>query len=85
VGDSDADGPFQNARELSAKLGESQQVRPCMGTQWFRFAYGREPTDEDACTVDSFAMALGKGDGDLPSSLLTFVVTDAFRFRGGVQ
>jgi len=56
-----------------------------MGTQWFRFAYGREPTDEDACTVDSFAMALGKGDGDLPSSLLTFVVTDAFRFRGGVQ
>lgn len=85
VGDSDAEGKFENARELAAKLGESQQVRACMGTQWFRFAYGREPTDEDACTVDSFAMALGKGDGDLPSSLLTFVVTDAFRFRGGVQ
>ncbi len=85
VGESDVEGTFQNAIELSAKLGESQKVRACLGTQWFRFAYGREATDADACTVERFAMALGKGDGDLPSSLLSFVLTDAFRFRGGVQ
>lgn len=85
IGDSDASGKFANIRELSTKLAESEQVRACMGTQLFRFAYGREPTDEDACTVESVAGALSKGDGDLPSSLLSFVVTDAFRFRGGVQ
>ena len=85
VGDSDAAGKFANAGELSMKLGQSEQVRACMGTQLFRFAYGREPSDDDACTVESVAGALSKGDGDLPSSLLTFVVTDAFRFRGGVQ
>lgn len=85
LGDSDAKGTFKDAGELAAKLGDSQTVRACLGTQWFRYAYGRQPTDQDACTVESFAMALGEGEGDLPSSLLSFVITDAFRFRGGVQ
>ena len=85
VGDSDVKGEFKNAAELAAKLGDSQQVRACLGTHWFRYAYGREPTDSDACVVDSFAKALSTGDGHLPSAMLSFVATDAFRFRRGVQ
>lgn len=83
LGDTDVNGTFKNVGELSQKLAASQQVRACLGTHWFRYAYGREPTDDDACVLETFAKALGKGDGDLPSSLLTFVVSDAFRFRRG--
>lgn len=85
VASQDIDGRFANPQELGAKLGSSKQVRACLGTHWFRYAYGREPSADDACAVASFADALGQGDGDLPSSLLSFVSSDAFRFRRGVQ
>src|SRR5262249_15310942 len=47
----DADGPFTGAVELGKRLAASDQVRQCFATQWFRFAYGRGETADDACSL----------------------------------
>ena len=54
----DVDGPFNGVPALIDKLKESQEVRDCVVTQWFRFSYGRSETDEDgarcgACKTSS--------------------------------
>jgi hypothetical protein len=54
LGDLHADlaGPFNNAVELAAKLGQSQTVANCVARQWFRFSLGRTEAGADACSVD---------------------------------
>ncbi len=85
LGDTDVDGRFQNAAGLANKLAESKQTRNCLSTQWFRFAQGREPSAADTCATRAFVSAMAEGDGDLPTAVLRFVTSDAFRFRRGVQ
>jgi Protein of unknown function (DUF1592)/Protein of unknown function (DUF1588)/Protein of unknown function (DUF1595)/Protein of unknown function (DUF1585)/Protein of unknown function (DUF1587) len=85
LGDTDIDGPFQNAAGLAAKLAESKKVRNCLSTQWFRFSQGREPSAADTCATRAFVGAMAEGDGDLPTAVLRFVTSNAFRFRKGVQ
>jgi hypothetical protein len=76
---SDVAGRFAGPRELVQKLAQSQDVRGCFATQWFRYTLGRDPADADACSVQGLQKALGAGD--LRQALLTFVQSDAFRFR----
>ena len=62
----DVDGAVDGVGQLAAKLLDSAQVRRCVASQWFRWAFGRnEQTDDDLCTVGQLAHALDTGGGDL--------------------
>ena len=61
---SDVAGAFNGPSELGAKLAASDQVLSCAATQWFRYAFGRNPgetSDGDACAVTALHDALQTG------------------------
>jgi hypothetical protein len=74
TGTLDADGPFDGALELSARLAQSSDVRACVARQLLRRALpGGEV--EPAC-VDQLARAFA--GGDLRALQLAIVRSDAF-------
>jgi hypothetical protein len=77
----DADGTFNNAVDLSRKLATSKTVQECVATQWFRFGYGRQETDQDTCTVDTLRKSFAASGGNVRDLLLALTQTDAFLFR----
>jgi hypothetical protein len=75
----DVDGPIDGVQQLSSKLVESAQVRSCVATQWFRWAFGRtEQTADDLCTVGQLAHALDDAGGDLRSLVRATVQSPTF-------
>jgi hypothetical protein len=76
----DVDGPFNGALELSQRLVKSQQVKGCMTKQWFRFALGRDPAEDDACSLSS-ARDRFLAKGDLRELIVGIAMSDAFRYR----
>jgi hypothetical protein len=77
----DVDGPFTGAPALAKKLSSSQTVRDCLVTQWFRYAYGRDVTPRDACTVATLNRVFTASGGNVRELLLALTQTDAFLFR----
>jgi len=55
-------------------------VRACFAKQWFRFAFGREESSEDACTLAGLYDEIAK-DGSVQSLVLAITQTDAFLYR----
>lgn len=84
-GDTDVDGSFAGPEQLGAMLARSKDVRRCVADHWFRYAVGREPTQQDEGSVATLSQSLAEGAGDIPAALLAFVQSDAFRFIQGVQ
>jgi len=75
----DVDGPVDGLQQLASKLLASEQVRSCVATQWFRWAFGRtEQTSDDLCTVGQLAHALGGAGGDLRSLVRATVQSPTF-------
>jgi hypothetical protein len=56
-------------------------VRDCLVTQWFRYAYGRDVTPRDACTVATLNRVFTASGGNVRDLLLALTQTDAFLFR----
>jgi hypothetical protein len=82
TGAEEVDGPFNGAVELANKLAESELVRQCVATQWFRFGYGRaEQDDEDQCTMGEIQDAFTASGGNIKDLLIALTQTEAFRFR----
>ena len=77
----DVDGTFSGAVELAQRLGKSQMASDCMATQWFRFGYGREETNQDACTLGNLRTAFASSGGNIRELLIGLTQTDAFMFR----
>ena len=79
---SDVNGKFNGAVELAAKLAQSQEVRECIVTEWFRFANGRaETTDLDPCTLQTLKGQFEAAGHDMREIPVQMAVSDAFRFR----
>ncbi|MEO8214111.1 MAG: DUF1588 domain-containing protein, partial [Myxococcales bacterium] len=75
----DVDGPLHGLTDLADRLSRSGQVRACVATQWFRWAFGRdEQTADDLCTVGVLASALDQAGGDLRSLVRATVTTSTF-------
>jgi hypothetical protein len=74
-------GGFNGVAQLAAKLAESQQVRACLATQWFRFAAGRSEADADACSLDAMRQTFDGSSGDVLELIIATTQTDAFWFR----
>jgi hypothetical protein len=81
VSTADANGKFDGAVELGARLGGSSQVRDCMVVQWFRHAYGRSELDGDQCTLAALGAAFAPGKGDFKALLVALTQADPFLYR----
>jgi hypothetical protein len=80
---SDVDGDFSDGIELIERLARSAQVRECFVRQWFRFAYGRTESKEDACTINELVAAFDAAAHDVRELLVALTQTDAFLYRRG--
>ncbi len=83
---SDVDRAVSGARELSKALSESEKVKACLATHWFRFALGRDPTEDDLCALTQVKQAGIESDGDFRAMLIALARSTAFRYtKGEVQ
>jgi hypothetical protein len=79
--ESDVNGAFNGPAELAHKLAASPQVAQCFARQWFRYAYGRDESAADACSVSSLERAMAESGGRISELVLALTRTDAFLFR----
>lgn len=71
-------GNFNGVHELAAKIAESEQAHRCIVKNWFRYGYGREESERDACTLEQLESAFMK-KGNLRELILDLTQTDAFQ------
>lgn len=76
--DTDVDGPIDGLSDLASRLGGSSEVRRCMVTQVFRYAFGRGETEQDRCTLDKLEQQFVASDGDCRELLVAVTQTDPF-------
>jgi hypothetical protein len=81
----DVDGPYDGVVELAERLASSDQVKTCVATQWFRFAYGRSETEADDCSMQDVQAAFAAADYDIKELIVALTLTDAFRYRHTVK
>jgi hypothetical protein len=82
TGTGDADGPFDGAVALGARLSASPRVRRCVATQWFRSALGRGERDEDAASLEGAYQAFARAGFDVRELIVAIAMSDAFRRVG---
>jgi hypothetical protein len=78
---SDVDGTFSGAVDLAGKLAKSQEMNDCVATEWFRYAFGRGETADDACTMAGLKQSFASAGFNIQELLAAIAQTDAFRFR----
>ncbi|HEX5659105.1 MAG TPA: DUF1592 domain-containing protein [Polyangiales bacterium] len=74
----DVDGTYVGGPELANVLANSDQVRDCAVTQWFRYSQGRREQSADACSLQALKKSFAANDGDLRQLLLDLVTSDSF-------
>jgi hypothetical protein len=79
--DESLDGPFDGARELSARLASSELVLECLTRHWYRFALGRGEDEQDECHIQSAAQQSEARGGSLEELLVAMTQSQAFRYR----
>ncbi len=77
----DVDGPFDGALDLSAKLAQSSVVHRCATERWVRFAVGRAPDPAESLTIDALAQRFHESHGDVRALLVDLVASDTFRLQ----
>lgn len=80
-GTADADGPFDGVAELGATLAGSAEVRDCVTSQWFTFAFGRSEEEADAATLAAMRDRFVETDLDLQALIIATTLSDSFRYR----
>ena len=77
----DVDRGLDGVPSLAAALLESAQVRSCVATQWFRYAFGRQETasEADGCALATLSSALAENDGDLRAAIRATALSPLFR------
>ncbi len=81
----DVDGTFNGAVELSQKLSISAQVNQCTVSHWFHFGFGRGETVADGCTLRQMQDAFATSNGDIRELLVTMTQSGAFLYRNASQ
>ena len=83
--DEGLEGSFTGVVELAAKLAQSEQVRDCIVSQWFRFGYGRDVSDADSCSTNALTNGVVASGGNIIELLVALTQTDAFMYRHAVE
>ncbi|MFW2387056.1 MAG: DUF1588 domain-containing protein, partial [Polyangiales bacterium] len=81
----DIDGSYDGAVELAEALAASTQVQECVSSQWFRFAYNRTVTSEDACSIEQLNQVFRDSDFNIKALLVALTQTNAFLYRRAVD
>lgn len=58
-------GPLEGLPEMARKLAESDTVRACVNTHWFRYLAGRAHGDDDGCALAAMTEAAAAGRGSM--------------------
>lgn len=85
IGTDEVAGEFRGAAELATVLAGSDQVKECIGRQWFRYSFGRVEGAADSCTYAKVATDLGNTNGDLGAMFASITSAGGFRFRKTVD
>ncbi|HZO16485.1 MAG TPA: DUF1592 domain-containing protein, partial [Polyangiaceae bacterium] len=75
------DASFDGVTELAELLASSEEVRSCLVTQWFRYAYGRAEVDDDTCTLEDLRTSFAASSANIRDLLVALTQTDAFLYR----
>jgi hypothetical protein len=78
LSDTDVTGEVNGVVDLGRRLAGSADVRRCVVRQWFRYAFARAETDEDACTLDALDRAFASTGGNLRELLVSITQTAPF-------
>jgi hypothetical protein len=74
-------GAFSDHAELIGRISTSEDARNCMVKHWFRYAFGRDRVEADACSFDDIETGFKGSDGNLRELLISLTQTDAFLYR----
>jgi hypothetical protein len=74
-------GAYNGAIELSQRLAESESVKACAVTHWFRFGMGRSEAADDACELDRLKASFNASGGSFRDLVVDIVRSDSFRYR----
>jgi hypothetical protein len=73
----DADGPYNGANELAAKLAGSETARACFARQYFTFTQGRVPESGDGCLLADVHGRAKAADYDVREMMLALASSPA--------
>ncbi|MFO0548640.1 MAG: DUF1592 domain-containing protein [Polyangiaceae bacterium] len=71
------DGPI----DLVNQIAESESGGACYMRQWYRYAFARQESDADECTMGVLEEKLASGGYNIGEMLVAFTQTKTFRFR----
>lgn len=77
----DQDGEVENAVALMKRMGKSRTVHDCYVKQWFRYAFGRNETAEDAPTLAALQEGFWQADGNVLQLIVNLAGSYSFRYR----
>ncbi len=78
-------GSFDGVPELAAMLVGSPEFEACIILQWFRYAYGRAESDEDAGTLAELAVRFADSGHRIQDLIVALTQTDAFMYRAASE
>jgi hypothetical protein len=78
---SDADGTFDNGRELAGMLVASPRTQSCFVERWFPQAYGRPPSTQDVCALDAVVARFRDNAFDVRELVVALVLSETFLYR----
>ncbi|MDX2054416.1 MAG: DUF1592 domain-containing protein [Polyangiaceae bacterium] len=77
----DMDGPFQGGPALAQKLAGSIESKQCLALQAYRWAFGRDESNNEAARVDAIAQELAAGGLNIKELVVALTKSDNFAFR----
>jgi Protein of unknown function (DUF1592)/Protein of unknown function (DUF1588)/Protein of unknown function (DUF1595)/Protein of unknown function (DUF1587)/Protein of unknown function (DUF1585) len=81
LGSLDADGSFDGAVELGARLAGSKQTQACVSRFWYRYAFGLADGDVNACALLPVVRDFQSSGLDLQELVVAIVRSSSFRTR----
>lgn len=73
----DVDGPVS----LMEALADAPQAQRCYARKWVEYAYARELTSEDSCTVDTLSSRMAAGGYTVLDLVTDLTQSESFRYR----
>jgi hypothetical protein len=67
--------------ELSAAIAAAPEAHACYARKWVKYAYQRDPNNEDSCLVDEMTAKLGNGDYTVLDLIADLTQSQSFRTR----
>ncbi len=81
VGSRGSDGEVDGAVALARHLAGREETASCFASQMWTYAMRREPSDDDACSLEEVRGRLAASGGDVRELMIAIAQSDAFLHR----